>query len=395
MYVEREITKKFAASSHINNIVAVVGPRQAGKTTFLKAQGAAINAVYLFFDDPDVKELFDTDIKKFENQYLSGSKLTILDEIQYGKDPGRKLKYLADNGRKLWLTSSSQILLGKEVLGWLVGRASIMRLYQFSLNEFISAKGHREITERILSRLVEEHMAYGGYPKVVLENDNSNKEALLRDLYETMVLKDIARSFKIDDINALERLSIYLSHCIGNLLSYASVSKELGMSFQSVKKYLDAMEKSYLIIRIMPFYKNKTKELVKQPKLYFIDTGIRNAIAREFHANQESKGKLFENYVLSELIKAGSEPKYWQTKAGAEVDFIIQKGTENIPIEVKYTVNSDNIEKGMNSFISSYKPKRAFVVFSEGEKRRINKYGCDIKFVDVKSLLSALNDMRD
>lgn len=147
------------------------------------------------------------------------------------------------------------------------------------------------------------------------------------------------------------------------------------------------MEKSYLIIRIQPFYKNKLKELVKQPKLYFVDTGIRNVIAKEFFTSPENKGKMFENYVLTELIKAGREVKYWQTKGGSEVDFIIQNGKELIPIEVKSKVNSSNIERGMNSFINYYKPKKAFVVFSEGKSFKLKRYGCEIRFVNIKDLI--------
>ncbi len=390
MYVERKITREFINASKLNAILAVVGPRQAGKTTFLKVQGEATKARYLFFDDPDVKELFDSDIKRFENQYISAERTTILDEVQYGNDPGRKLKYLADKGEKIWLTSSSQILLGKDVLGWLVGRVSVIKLFQFSLNEFLSAKEQKETTKKILYRLIEEHMIYGGYPKVVLTKENSGKESLLRDLYETMVLKDIARTFKIDDIDSLERLSIYLSHCIGNILSYDSICKELSISFQSVKKYLDAMEKSYLIVRIHPFYKNKLKEIVKQPKLYFIDTGIRNVIAKEFQVSHENKGKLFENYVLSELIKADKEVRYWHTKGGAEVDFVVQGRDGAIPIEVKTKAAPGTLSKGMRAFINSYNPKTAYIVFWEGEESDLKEVGCHIKFVSIKKLLSDL-----
>lgn len=390
MYITREITKKFMAASRLNTIVTVVGPRQAGKTTFLKAQAEAENASYLFFDDPDVKELFDVDIKRFENQYVSKEGITILDEIQYGKDPGRKLKYLADKGEKIWITSSSQILLRKDVLGWLVGRVSVIKLYQFSLGEFLSAKGLKEPTSKTLYRSIEEHMVYGGYPKVVLAKEKQDKESLLRDLYETMVLKDIARTFKIEDISALERLSTYLSHCISNVISYDNICKDLGLSFQSVKKYIDAMEKSYLILRVQPFYRNKLKEIIKQPKLYFIDTGMRNSIAKEFNVSQENKGKLFENYVMSELIKVGKEINYWQTKGGAEVDFIVRNGSSVVPIEVKAKADPGSLGTGMNSFISSYKPKTAYVVFLDGEESTIKREACTVKFVTIKTLLSDL-----
>lgn len=390
MYVEREATPEFASAARANSIVAVVGPRQAGKTTFLKELSEKSGASYLFFDDPDVREMFDEDIKKFENQYLQGDRLAVLDEVQYGKDPGRKLKYLADAGKKLWITSSSETILSKEVLSWLVGRVAIIRMYPFSLGEFLSAKGHRETTENVLSRSVEEHIKYGGYPKVVLERDNANKEALLRNLYETMVLKDMSRTFKIDDAGALERLSAYLSHYVGNVIQYNSVCRDVGLSFQSVKKYMDAMEKSYLIVRVMPFYKNRLKEITKQPKLYFLDTGLRNAVANDFRKGAESDGKVFENYVLSELMKAGKKVRYWQTKGKAEVDFVVQDGDRAIPIEVKIRSPEGTVGTGMRQFIEAYGPREGFVVFKEGGTASAEAGACKVRFVNVRTLIAEL-----
>ncbi len=121
MYIERDITSYFEKIKKLYNALAVVGPRQAGKTTFLINQKGE-NLNYLLFDDPDKYELFNRDIKKFETQFLSKEKIHILDEIQTTKDAGRKLKYLIDTGYKLWLTSSSEIILSKDVLAFLVGR---------------------------------------------------------------------------------------------------------------------------------------------------------------------------------------------------------------------------------------------------------------------------------
>ena len=103
------------------------------------------------------------------------------------------------------------------------------------------------------------------------------------------------------------------------------------------------MEKSYLIYRVTPFFSNKKKEIVKQPKLYFVDTGLRNIIAKEFDSNID--GKLFENYVLTELLKIGLAPKYWRTKNKTEVDFIVEFENKVIPIEVKLQAEVGKIEK--------------------------------------------------
>ena len=383
MYVNRSIKKKFEKIARAYPVTAVVGPRQAGKTTFLKEQMFP-NSSYLLFDDPDVRELFEDDIKKFEIQYMKGSKVAILDEVHYCKNAGRKLKYLADSGYKLWVTSSSETLLGKEVLSYLVGRVSILRLYPFSLPEFLRAKKQEATTPKILQRSVWEHLTYGGYPKVVLNEDVELKKMILHDLHNTMLLKDMAQTFSIDDIKTLEDLSRYLSASIGNLLAYEKISSYIGASYQTVKKYLDAMEKSYLITRIPPFCTNKTKEIAKQPKIYFIDTGIRNAISDDFKI--EPDGNVFENYVLTELIKMGFFPKHWRSKAKAEVDFIIEKGSEIIPIEVKIQAKKGRIERSLRNFIETYKPKRAFIVTYTGDEAITKINSCKVVHTNIMQL---------
>lgn len=386
MYIEREIRKKFNKISKVYLSVAIVGPRQSGKTTFLKEQIGKTNASYVLFDDPDARELFEEDIKKFEKQYVEGFNLAVLDEIQYCKDAGGKIKYLVDKGNKIWLTSSSEIILSKDVLSYLVGRVSILKLYPFSIKEFLVAKKQKQLTEKIFKRMIWEHIIYGGYPKVVLTDDIELKRTILRDLYDTMVLKDIARTFSIEDINSLEQFVKYLSLNIGALISYEDISNSLNLSFQSVKKYLNAMEKSHLIFVANPFFTNKIKEITKQPKIYFIDTGLRNVIAKEY---EDVSGKLFENYILSELIKINLIPKYWRTKSKTEVDFIIEKEKDIIPIEVK--LNPSKISAGLHAFIKTYKPKRAFVIFYKGEKKKVKVGGCEIVFCNVIEMLKKLN----
>lgn len=380
MYIEREINKRFNKISSAYSSVALVGARQSGKTTFLKEQIKSLKSTYLLFDDPDIRSLFEEDIKKFEKQYLENNDLAIFDEVQYCKDAGQKIKYLVDVGKKIWLTSSSEILLNKEVLAYLVGRVSVLRLYPFSLLEFLSAKKQKELTKKILERHVWEHITYGGYPKVVLTEDIEIKKTILKDLYETMILKDIARTFSIEDIKQLENFSKYLALNIGGLISYESIAKDLKLSFQSVKKYLNAMEKSYLVSLVQPFFKNKNKEITKQPKIYFIDSGLRNIIAKEFDIN--FNGKLFENYVFTELLKLDFAPKYWRTKSKLEIDFIIELNSEITPIEVKIT-SPENVERNLRTFIETHKTKKAFVIFYKGEEKTIEVGKCKVIFTNI------------
>jgi predicted AAA+ superfamily ATPase len=391
MYVKRDAAELFKSLSESYNMIAVVGARQAGKTTFLMEQMKKFNSSYVLFDDPDARALFDEDVKKFEIQYVEGRELSVLDEVQYCRDSGAKLKYLVDSGRKLWITSSSEILMSKEILSYLVGRVSIVRLYPFSYTEFQRAKKQKATTTTILKRLVWEHMTYGGYPRVVLTKDPNMKKIILRDLYETMLLKDVARTFSITDMNALEKLSRYLANNTANLISYDNTSKTLGITFPTLKKYLDAMEKSYLIVRIKPFFTNKNKELTKQPKIYFLDCGLRNIITGDFPG--EPKGKDYENYVFSELLKAGYTPKYWRSKTKAEVDFILEMGPNIIPLEVKISAGSYTLDKSLHSFINSYSPKKAFIIFYEGEKRKKKVNGCEVSFIDMAGFNSAMTNL--
>ncbi|MEE9119381.1 MAG: DUF4143 domain-containing protein [Calditrichia bacterium] len=236
-----------------------------------------------------------------------------------------------------------------------------------------------------------EHMTYGGYPKVVLTKDPNMKKIILRDLYETMILKDVARTFSINDINSLEELSRYLAINTANLISYDNITRTLGITFLTLKKYLDAMEKSYLIARVRPYFTNKNKELTKQPKIYFLDCGLRNVIAGDFLTKPD--GKVFENYVFSELIKTGFDPKYWRTKSKVEVDFILEHGSDIIPIEVKVSAGSYAIEKSLRSFINRYSPKKAFIVYYEGKKRIEKVDGCKVSFVDMAGFKMALEKL--
>jgi len=384
MYIEREIQQKFAKVRDIYNITALVGARQSGKTTFLKEESKKYKVNYITFDDPDVTFLFEEDIKKFERQYIEGYELSILDEIQYCKDSGSKLKYLADKGRKFWITSSSEVILGKEVLSYLVGRATILKMYPFSLDEFLRAKQQKELTMDILKRIIWEHAVFGGYPKVILTEDIELKKTILKDLYELMILKDVAKVFSINDSKNLELFSRYLAINTGSLVSYDTLSNDLKISFETIKKYLDAFEKSYMIQRVTPFFTNRAKEIVKQPKIYFIDTGLRNIIAK----SSEITGSMFENYVFSEIIKAGFIPKYWRTKSKAEVDFIVEKENIVIPIEVKLKANS--VESSLRSFIEKYNPEKAIIVTYEGVK--FEKYigKCKVIFTDALNLIKLL-----
>jgi len=387
MYVERDIEGYFNKVAGLYNIVAVVGARQSGKTTLLKKKLDEIGGGYVSLDDPDARELFNEDVKKFERQYVESNDITGLDEVQYGGEAGIKLKYLADGGHKLWVTSSSETLLGRDVLSHLVGRVSSIRLHPFSLSEFMRAKGVRSLTQKIRERLVWEHATYGGYPRAVLAGDIESKKIILRDLADTMLFKDVSRTFSIDDLDSLEKLTRYFAANVGNITSYENITATLGVSFQTLKKYLGALEKSYMVSRTRPYYTNKLKELSKRPKVFFNDLGLRNSILGAHPV--EVDGKSFENYVFAELLKRGLVVKYWRTKGGAEVDYIVG---EEQPVPVEAKSGAAKVGGGLKSYIRAYKPEKAFVVSprKEGGEKEVEFGGCRVAYTDVFGLLEKI-----
>ena len=387
MYVQRNIARSFRDLAGAVKVIAVVGPRQSGKTTFLKHWSADFDARYVTFDDPDVREIFN-DIKAFESEYISGNRVTILDEVQYGLDPGIKLKYLADRGHHLWITSSTETLLGISVLSHLVGRVSILRLYPFDQKEMALARGNTTMTDAIEKRLMDEHMQFGGLPGIIMQEKRDIKITLLRNLLETMLLKDVAGTFSISDLDSLWKLARLIALNVGSPLTKDRICSDLDLSFLTVKKYIEALTKSYLIAQVPPFYRNRNIEMKKQPRYYFLDMGLRNALINEFPAT--SDGRSFENYVISELIKSGFAPRYWRTKGGAEVDVVLELGREIVPIEIKTTLNRLKMERGFRSFLDKYSPDRAYMVGYHVKKEEALENGCRVKTVSMRDLLKEL-----
>lgn len=384
VYVERDINERFEFLTGIYDMVAIVGPRQSGKTTFLRMRLTGDASSYVLLDDLEARRLFEESPRIFEQRYLEGREVTVLDEVQHCSGAGQTLKYFVDTGRRLWITSSSEVLMSRDVLSYLVGRVSILRLYPFSLPEYLRARGETAFDRGILERLVWEHMTFGGYPRVVLANDPEAKRTILGDLRETMLFKDVSRTFSIDKLDPLTDLCTILASTPGMLLSYDHLSSTLDLSFRTVKKYLSALEQSYMVTIVPPFFKNRSKEVSKQPRAYYVDTGLRNLIMGAFNAPPD--GRLFENYVLTELMKMGHDVKHWRTKGGAEVDFVVDLGRGVVPVECKLRSRPPRLGSGLKSFIRTYGPAEAYVVNHKGKAHQVEVGGCTVRFVNVLEL---------
>ncbi len=195
-----------------------------------------------------------------------------------------------------------------------------------------------ENTHKKLQHYYEEYLLFGGYPRVVTEQNLESKKDLLRNIYNTYFLREIKDILGLIDDYKLNNLIKGLALQIGNLIEYNELSRLTGYSYPSLKKYLNFLEKTYICRLIKPFYKNKRTEIVKNPKVYFFDTGLRNTIVDDLRLldKRTDSGALLENGLVMQFIKNDLEFNFWRDKKKNELDFIISlSGGRRIAIESK------------------------------------------------------------
>jgi len=409
-------------------IYAIKGPRQSGKTTLLKilqkhlikeAKIDPENIIFLTLEDREILDKLSRNPKEFVQSFIlhkpNQQFYFFIDEFQYLQDGGQKLKLLYDlfENIKFIITGSSSLELTGQTAKFLVGRLFSFYLYQLSFEEFIGIKStelnnvyqekSRLIKEFIIEgkdfthpeedifgedfkRYFEKYLLFGGYPEVVKTDDLETKRIILKNIYDTYVSRDIIELLRIADISKFRKTLELLASQIGNLINYNTLANDSQSYFAQIKHHLSILEQTFIIELIRPFFTNKTTELKKNPKIYFIDTGFRNYLLNNFNelSLRPDKGGIIENAVFTQLKIKEIEPiKYWRTLSKAEIDFIIEIGKELVPIEVKYSYfKAPKITRGFRNFILEYQPKRA-VIFTKNfwSKLRIEK--TEVKFIPV------------
>ena len=403
MYYKRDLELKIERYLESSEIIAIFGPRQVGKTTLLKEfYNRVENPVFLTFEDIELKVLFEEDIKSFIALYIDPYEHIFIDEFQYAKMGGKHLKYIYDTtDKKIFISGSSAMELSINAVKYLVGRIFVFNLYSFSFGEFLRVKDenlyklYSKADENIsvpLSKKIygylDEYITYGGYPRVILSQSNEEKKEVLKNLLSIYLLRDIKEIAKIADETKMYRLVKALSLQIGNVVVYSELSKLIGINTVQLKEYLSVFEKAFLTKTISPFFTNKQLEIVKNPEIFFFDMGLRNVIIKNFSALEDrvDKGAMLENFVFRELVER--DVKYYRTKNGAEVDFIID---DAIPVEIKSNLTSIKISKSYHYFLANYKPKEGYVLnFNQIGSREFN--ATNIKFLPHFLAFSGVKD---
>ena len=389
MYIKRKIEDEILKYIGRPEIIALVGPRQCGKTTTIKKiHGHLKKAVFLTFEDQGVLNLFENNIKEFIGVYAAGRDYVFIDEFQYAKNGGKLLKFIYDTHHtKIIISGSSALDLTVKAAKYLVGRVFVLEMLPFDFGEYLlyrdseyhtiyeknkidlkSAKKN-SLTERqreILKKYFEEYAIWGGYPAVVLSKTAEEKREVLKNIYNTYFLRDVKDILGLVDDYKLGKLIKALALQVGNMIEYRELTEISEFSYHTLKKYLNFLNKTYIAGFIHPFYRNKRKEIVKNQKVYFFDTGLRNHIVNNFqilNARQDI-GALLENACYMQFIKSKHSPQYWRDKNKNEVDFILDVGDGKYSaMEVKSNQNKCRVP---SVFREDYKDFSAFCLYFNG-----------------------------
>jgi uncharacterized protein len=314
-------------------VIAVTGPRQSGKTTLLKTMFPDYR--YVSLENPDARKFAENDPNGFFKLY---DKQVIFDEVQRVPSLFSYIQTLVDDSKimgQFILSGSQNFHLMENITQSLAGRVALFKLFPFDFNELT--------TEGLLSNDYLQNMLRGFYP-AIYDRDIPSK-IFYSNYIQTYVQRDVSELIAVKDIRLFQNFIALCATRAGQLLNLNSLANECGISQPTAKSWLSALESSYIVFQLNPYYKNFSKRIVKTPKLFFYDTGLLLHLLKISNTEQllthPVKGNLFENLVVSEMVKQmyhANNPQdiyFWRDSAGHEVDLLIDLGTKINVVEIK------------------------------------------------------------
>ncbi|AFH48439.1 Putative AAA+ superfamily ATPase [Ignavibacterium album JCM 16511] len=346
-------------------IIIIYGARQVGKTTLIKSiqQNFFDKSLYLNCDEPDIRDLLTDSTSSRLKSIIGNKELVLIDEAQRVKNIGITLKLFADEIKNVQViaTGSSSFELSNIINEPLTGRKYVFILTPISLKELTFSIGWLET-----NRLLEERIIYGMYPEIISKPDE--KKTLIKEITRSYLFKDILSFEGIRKPEQIEKLLMILAAQIGNEVSYNELANTLNIDKDTVSKYIDILEKAFIIFRLNPFSRNLRTEISKMRKIYFYDTGIRNALISNFNLldRRTDKGVLWENFLISERTKfnliSDNDVKtyFWRTSQQQEIDYIEEVNGKLFAYEFTF---SDKQKKTISkTFSKNYKPEKEMIV---------------------------------
>lgn len=349
--------------------IILLGARQVGKTTLLRQviQTAQTEVQYLNCDEPQVVEAL-TNRNLRELVLLVGkAKYIVIDEAQKVNNIGLTLKLIVDNipDVQVIATGSSAFELRNRLNEPLTGRKFEYQMYPISTNEIYQSSGYVDV-----KRLLETRLIYGSYPEVLSNLDNA--QSLLLSLSDSYLYKDILTMDSMRKPDVLNKLLKALAFQIGSEVSYNELAQTIGTDSKTVEKYIDLLEKCFIIFRLNGLSRNLRNELKKAKKIYFCDNGVRNAVIQQFApvALRNDMGQLWENFFISERIKRNHylghhcNIYFWRTTSQQEIDYIEESDGQMSAFEMKWNPKKATV-KLPEAFLKAYSVKQTAVVTTE------------------------------
>ena len=362
--LEKNIVKKFFKGKAI----LILGPRQVGKTTLVKYLTGKFKDSLLFLngDEADVREFLTNTTSSALKKIIGKNKVIVIDEAQRIENIGLTLKLLVENfpSRQIIATGSSSFELSNKINEPLTGRKFEYHLYPLSFHEM---SNHTSFLEE--RRLLEHRLIYGYYPEVV--TSSGEEKDILRELSGSYLYKDIFSFEQIKKPMLLEKLLQALALQIGSEVTYQELGRHVGADCVTVERYIDLLEKTFVIFKLPSLSRNIRNEIKKGRKIYFYDCGIRNAIIKSFNplSMRQDVGTLWENFLISERIKSNHYSNkwvnayFWRNHAQQEIDYIEEYEGKFHAYEFKW--NPKKKAKFSKSFINGYPDSDTEVISTE------------------------------
>ena len=349
-------------------VVVIYGPRQVGKTTLVRRFLNSCRYKYTYGNGGDIviKEVFGSLNLAKISEYSAGYGLVVIDEAQKVPKIGEALKLLVDSVEniKVLVTGSSSFELAGQIGEPLTGRKFTLTLFPVALLELAARKNKFEIKQNL-----EQYLIYGNYPEVLTQQSNKEKEEVLGEMINSYLLRDILEFEKVKGSKVLLDLLRLLSFQVGSEVSLTEIGAQLGMDKKTIARYLDLLEKSFIIFNLRGYSRNLRDEIKEKSKYYFYDNGIRNAIISNFNqlALRNDIGQLWENFLFMERMKKrsylriGANIFFWRSWGGREIDLLEEREGKLFAYEFKYQKSKAKIPK---KFLNAY-PQSSFQIINK------------------------------
>lgn len=323
--IKRTIESRIKEKINGGKAIVIVGARQVGKTTLLKSILEGVDYLFLDADDPTIRSLLSNTNTEQIRTIIGDYKTVFLDEAQRIDGIGLTLKIITDQFKdvQLFVSGSSSFDLGNVLNEPLTGRKWEYELFPISWEEYEKKIGFVKSEQQLENRLL-----YGFYPEVI--NNQGNEKETLKNLVNSYLYRDILAFSDIRRPEVIEKLLQALALQMGNEVNYNELSQTVGINKITVQKYIEILEKGYIVMRLNSFSRNLRNEIRQNRKIFFYDNGIRNMIIGNFNPLElrVDKGALWENFLVSERLKQNtykdtfSKMYFWRTKQQQEIDFV-------------------------------------------------------------------------